>query len=83
MEFNYEEYLEKHQRTALAELEYDYDKLSPEQRELILQPSDAPENFHCDGEITPNEALANWKRKLKASGFTALEVHKITLKIIG
>lgn len=83
MGFDYEEYLEKHQRGSLKELGYDYEKLSPEQRELILQPSDAPENFHCDGEITPTQALANWKRRLKDAGFTPLEIHKIKLKVIG
>lgn len=42
--------------------------VTPEQAILILEPSDAPENFYCDGEITPEEAMENWLNRLKRAG---------------
>lgn len=52
--------------------------VTPQQAMLIEEPNDAPENFYCDGEITPEEALSNWKEKLKYAGFNPMYVKIIT-----
>ena len=57
--------------------------VTPEQAILILEPSDAPENFHCDGEITPEEALKNWKQKLANTGLNPTHVGWITKYVFG
>jgi len=50
--------------------------ITPEQAELIMQPSDAPENFYCDGEISPRQAVAGWKARLVQSGLNAQQIKK-------
>lgn len=79
MGFDYEKY----QREQIIGLGFDPDKLSDEQKDVMLEPSEAPENYACDGEITPAQALRRWKGKLADSGFTPSEVRILTKKIIG
>ena len=61
-------------RADLEKLGFDVDKLTDTQIDLILQPSDGPENYHCDGEITPSEAKRNWLFKLKNSGLSDADI---------
>ena len=57
--------------------------VSPEQAVLILEPSHAPENFYCDGEISSDEAMRNWKRRLKNSGLNPMYVKTIVKYVFG
>jgi len=51
--------------------------VTPKQAVIILEPSDAPENFYCDGEVTHEEAVADFKEKLKLVGFNPMYVKVI------
>lgn len=57
-------------RKTLTNAGFDYDKLTHKQRDLILQPIDAPENYMHDGEISGDQAFTLWKKSLKNSGLT-------------
>lgn len=43
---------------------FDINTLTPEQKSLILQPTEAPEVYSQDGEITSGEAMRIWLKKL-------------------
>ena len=77
MSFDYEKY-RKEQITALG---FDPEKLSDAQKDILLEPSEAPENYHCDGEITPADAKKRWTRKMKEAGFTEIEIMNAKRKI--
>ncbi len=83
---SYEEHMEKYGKECKKRLEDDpkfHLSVTPEQAIVILQPSDAPENFYCDGEISNAQALANWQEKLKNSGFNPMYVTMLTVYIFG
>ena len=46
------------------------DGLTEEQENLVLEPREAPENFFCDGEVSPMSAKKYWKKRLEMSGMT-------------
>lgn len=50
------------------------DKLTEAQKDIIMQPSYAPENYHHDGEVTPKEALRIWRQSLKRAGLSEAEI---------
>ena len=52
------------------------DELTDDQRNIIMEPMEAPENYYCDGEITPAEADRNWIQRLNNSGLSKLQVYK-------
>ena len=58
-------------------------EVTPEQAIIILQPSHGPENFYCDGEISHEQAMENWMRRLKNSGLSPTEMHKAKKLIFG
>ena len=66
MEFDYEKY----KKEQLIKGGLNPDDLSDKQINVILQPSEAPEIYMCDGEITPQEAFNSWIFRLKQSGLT-------------
>ena len=43
---------------------FDINELTPQQKSLILQPTEAPEVYSQDGEITSGEAMRNWLKKI-------------------
>lgn len=55
--------------------------LTQAQIEIMLQPMDAPENYHQDGEINSKQAKQYWQEKMKRAGFTPLQVFNIARKI--
>jgi hypothetical protein len=55
--------------------------LTEEQMDVISIPNDAPENYHCDGEISPQQAYSRWVGQLKNSGLTPAQV-KSAIKFI-
>lgn len=50
--------------------------LTDEQKEIILQPLDAPENYYQDGEIEEAEALEWWKWRLEKTGLSKIQITK-------
>lgn len=71
-EFDYEKY----QKEQVEKAGFKPDELSQIQMDLVLQPSEAPENFHCDGEITPKQAFAFWCQRMFNSGLTQAQINK-------
>lgn len=56
------------------------EKLNKEQRIIILQPIDAPENYHHDGEVTPQQASKIWQKKMAEAGFSKADILKAKIK---
>lgn len=50
--------------------------LTREQEDVIMEPSEAPENYYCDGEITPAQAKQRWITNLKNSGLDVNQIAK-------
>ena len=78
---NYQEEYDKWEQGWMKECKEQLDKdpnfplkVTPEQAMLILEPIEAPENFYCDGEISGEEALKNWKEKLRNLGLNPRHV---------
>lgn len=57
-------------------------RLTDEQVQLLLEPSEAPENFMMDGEIGLAQATALWQKRLRASGLSASQVQAATQFIL-
>lgn len=72
MAFDYEKY----QNSQLKSGGFNPETLTEDQKGIILQPSEGPENFYCDGEISHKEALAWWIQKLKRSGLNQAQIKK-------
>lgn len=60
----------------LSDNGFDVMKLSEEQKDLILQPSEAPEVYYQDGEITPKQASIVWKKSLKEYGLSDSDIQR-------
>jgi len=60
----------------LRQAGFNPDTLTPIQKDLIMQPSYAPENFHQDGEISPRQAMSFWKQKLERVGLSPSDIKK-------
>lgn len=56
------------------------EKLTEAQRYILLEPQDAPENYHHDGEVTPQQASRIWQRKMAEAGFAKAEILKAKIK---
>jgi hypothetical protein len=65
-----------HFKAELINNLFNWEKLTEEQVYLILQPTEAPENFYCDGEIKLNVALPMWVDKLRKSGLSDADVKR-------
>lgn len=61
-------------KTVFANHGLDIEKLTADQIDLILQPSEAPENFYHDGEVGAKTALAIWKTSLHGAGLTEAQI---------
>lgn len=72
MEFDYDQY----KNDELKRGGFNPDILSDDQKDLILQPTEAPENYMCDGEITPHQAFKTWCKRLRASGLNEAQFAK-------
>jgi len=71
-EFNYKKY----QDNQLKQGGFNPDTLTEEQKYVILEPLEAPENYHCDGEITPKQAFKGWCKRLRRSGLSESQFKK-------
>lgn len=68
MKVDIEEYRAKYKlglRSMLRNADFDVSKLSDEQIDMILQPTEAPENFHQDGEVSLKVAANMWIKNLQ------------------
>lgn len=82
----YEEWLKDYGKECKARLKADKKfplAVNEEQAMLILKPSDAPEDFYCDGEISPEEAMRSWKEQLAQAGFNPMYVKIIVKYVFG
>jgi len=82
----YEERQNNYEKECQAELKADKKfqlSLTPEQAVIVLEPSHAPENFYCDGEVSHAQGLAMWKGRLKNSGLNPDNVNMIVKYIFG
>ena len=61
----------------LKALGLDPTKLTEAQIDIALQPIDAPENYHQDGEISNGEAKNNFIVKMRYAGFNSIQINKI------
>jgi hypothetical protein len=48
--------------------------LTENQMALITEPSDSPESYYCDGELTPGFAFNNWINRLRKSGLKTKQI---------
>jgi len=77
MAFDYKQY----QKGQIASMGFDPEKLTDVQKNVLLEPIEAPENYSCDGEISPDEAKKRWSRKMKEAGFSEIELMNAKIKI--
>ena len=50
--------------------------LTRQQEDAVMEPSEAPENYHCDGEISPDQAYDRWLDNLKRFGLNKDQVKR-------
>ncbi len=60
----------------LRQAGFNVDALTPIMKDIIMEPSYAPENYHQDGEITPRQALQFWKSKMERVGLSTLDIKR-------
>ena len=77
MEFDHKQY----QNGQITSMGFDPEKLTDAQKDILLEPIEAPENYACDGEISPAQAKQRWSRKMKEAGFSEIEVMNAKRKI--
>ena len=59
---------------TLKNLGFNSCELTENQKEILLQPFNAPENFYHDGEVTPDEAVKIWSLNLLKEGLSYKQV---------
>jgi len=72
MAFDYNKYIKE----TLENAGFNPEELTEGQQHLILQPTEAPENFMCDGEISRTQAMQSWKFRMRNSGMTEALIRK-------
>ena len=72
MSFDYQKY----QNDLLKNAGFNLNALTEEQKSLILQPLEAPENYMCDGEISGKVAFKIWINKLKELGLNSAIINQ-------
>jgi hypothetical protein len=77
MVFNYDKYIDE----TIKEMEFNPSNFTRDQKYHITEPMEAPENYHCDGEITPLQAKARWINNLKKSGLTKGQILLVRQKV--
>ena len=55
---------------------FDVSKLTAEQKDVILEPSNAPENYSQDGELNAKQAESAWTRNLENVGLNKEQVKR-------
>ena len=67
---------EKDRNEQLTKAGFDVSALTDEQKNVILEPSEAPENYYMDGEINARDAQKYWLLRLALSGLTTDQIRK-------
>lgn len=67
----------QYQDEQLKALGLDPTKLTEAQKDIALQPMEAPENYHHDGEVSKSVAKTIWTTKMHNAGFKLAETKKI------
>jgi hypothetical protein len=62
---------------------FDITKLTEYQKDLIMQPSYAPENYYMDGEISATQANRIWTQKLNNSGLSPADIKRAKKMMFG
>lgn len=78
---SFEEQYRQDCEKQILEMGFDPGKLNDTQKDILLQPINAPENYAHDGELSPKQAKENWRSKMKRAGFTALQLFNVERKI--
>lgn len=65
---------EQRRKAELERVGFVINTLTPVQIDLIMEPSEGPENFYHDGELSKTQALANWKLRLQRSGLSLSQI---------
>ena len=79
-----EDYFERYRREKEESLKIaGLINLTQEQMDIISEPNDAPENYHCDGEISSKQAYSRWVNNLINSGLTPAQVKSAVKFIFG
>jgi hypothetical protein len=73
--------IEEHNNEQIKFLGFDPEKLNEDQKYLLLEPSEAPENYMQDGELDKPQARAVWMKAMQRVGFTALETFNTARKL--
>ena len=71
---------ENYENEQIKNLGFKPEDISENKRYILLEPVNAPENYHCDGEINAAQAKARWKRKMQEAGFTSAETLRVAIK---
>lgn len=70
-----------YQVKQLKHLGLDPDKITDVQRDIVLQPDEAPENYAHDGEYGEKENRRIWKQRMLETGFAPDQVNILERKI--
>ena len=61
----------------ITKLGFKPEELSAQKKYIIMEPINAPENYHCDGEISSKQAKVRWMQKMQEAGFTLAETKQV------
>lgn len=67
---DYDEYVNE----KIRKMGFNPNKLNEDQKYVLLEPSEAPENYYQDGEVTPDQAKQHWRKHMKKQGFSSKEI---------
>jgi len=68
--------LEKYRDEQIIRLGFAPSKLTFIQKDVLLEPIDAPENYDCGGELSPYQAKVIWQRRMFECGFNQSNIKK-------
>ena len=77
------DYMAEHRKRTDAKLTaagFDVAKLTENQKDLITLPEDGPENYYCDGMLSPARARSNWIQQLTRVGLDKEQI-KFAIKL--
>lgn len=72
---------DKFENDQIRNLGIDPDTLNLLQKETLLEPLNAPENYHHDGEVDNEQAREIWTKKMRKVGFTTLQIYNLQRKM--
>lgn len=77
MEFDFDKYIDE----EMENLGLNPKHFTKDQKYNIIEPISAPENYHCDGLITPQQAKIRWVNNLKKSGLSKGQILLVREKL--